>query len=428
MKNSLNLLIPWLIDINQGTVLHWFGIHEKDYIAFSPLGIDPLQIESARAFSLETLQLLLHGFWLELQSGICVADIDRTIIIISIVRFFILSYRYNPLTSVVITASSLAAGFLWYNRFLNLIMLYERGLYQLDYTFKLAVDSGQIKSIIVGTVRSINYKIRLTNPVGVLMYAIGNGSIKNGYRIDPISMMVTKNDPNIFYAPYIESAYYLVYRRIIPYTIRVIKLFHRQFSSIIQYTVITRLNKKYCPYLLRWHWTLFIIIASTDRVFSCLYNRIQYYLIFHLVPEIIDTRNLEITTGYVSYRRIQFLVTESVFLNSFSTYIIFASLSFTLFLLLHAICGQYVFLPILTENVELHIGPRQKNSIYSGGLTAWQDRKEKRSNKYWYGWFGRGTTNQKDPLPTFKRFIANIIKRFYRKIKKIIKKTLRRLF
>jgi hypothetical protein len=50
------------------------------------------------------------------------------------------------------------------------------------------------------------------------------------------------------------------------------------------------------------------------------------------------------------------------------------------------------------ENTELHIGPRPKNSIYSGGQTAWQDPEEKKNlnrlfPKLWYGWIGKGTKN-----------------------------------
>ena len=60
----------------------------------------------------------------------------------------------------------------------------------------------------------------------------------------------------------------------------------------------------------------------------------------------------------------------------------------------HALIGQYFYIPFFTENIELHIGPRNKNSIYSGGYTAWQDEDEKPRGiipKFWYGWFGRGT-------------------------------------
>jgi hypothetical protein len=42
--------------------------------------------------------------------------------------------------------------------------------------------------------------------------------------------------------------------------------------------------------------------------------------------------------------------------------------------------GQYFYVPFFVENTELHIGPRPKNSIYSGGQTSWQDPEEKEKN------------------------------------------------
>jgi hypothetical protein len=54
-----------------------------------------------------------------------------------------------------------------------------------------------------------------------------------------------------------------------------------------------------------------------------------------------------------------------------------AHIGFIIFGLFHAIWGQYFYFPFFVENTELHIGPRPKNSIYSGGQTAWQDPKEK---------------------------------------------------
>ena len=82
--------------------------------------------------------------------------------------------------------------------------------------------------------------------------------------------------------------------------------------------------------------------------------------------------------------------------------------------MLHAVCGQYFYFPFLTENTELHIGLRPKDSIYSGGHTIWQNKRaymvsrqaSSKLKKYrfgtisaayskfprlWYGWFGRGT-------------------------------------
>ena len=74
--------------------------------------------------------------------------------------------------------------------------------------------------------------------------------------------------------------------------------------------------------------------------------------------------------------------------------------------MLHALFGQYFYIPFFTENVELHIGDRNKLDKYSGGCTAWQDERQGSSGssspfraKLWYGWFGRGTENEGDIIP-----------------------------
>ena len=95
-----------------------------------------------------------------------------------------------------------------------------------------------------------------------------------------------------------------------------------------------------------------------------------------------------------------------------------------LFATFHAICGQYFYLPIFTENVELHIGPRDKTSVYSGGYTAWQDPKEKAKRlssfipKLWYGWFGRGTNDNWDIFNILQRPIKKLIKKVIKEIRK----------
>jgi hypothetical protein len=58
--------------------------------------------------------------------------------------------------------------------------------------------------------------------------------------------------------------------------------------------------------------------------------------------------------------------------------VVLAHIGFIIFGLFHAIWGQYFYVPFFVENTELHIGPRPKNSIYSGGQTAWQDPKKKK--------------------------------------------------
>jgi len=74
----------------------------------------------------------------------------------------------------------------------------------------------------------------------------------------------------------------------------------------------------------------------------------------------------------------------------------------------------------LVENTELHIGPRPKNSIYSGGNTAWQDEKEKNTNrflpKFWYGWFGSGTTENGNILTPLIHLVKITITKIRKKL------------
>ena len=100
--------------------------------------------------------------------------------------------------------------------------------------------------------------------------------------------------------------------------------------------------------------------------------------------------------------------------------------------LFHALLGQYFFIPYLTRNVELHVGLRPKDSIYSGGYTAWQDfsiflkeigeKKEELPFKFWWGWFGRGT-DQQVPVNSQKnrQTIFNKLRKFIKKLFKIFK-------
>lgn len=418
MNTLFNYIFPFLIRINQDTVLSWFGIESPGYqrAQESFLAGTDFIIESAPIFTIETLKLLIEGTWFELKDGLCIADLDRMIIFILIIRFILISLRYNVLTSTIITCTSAIAAYIWYNKFLTLVLSFEQGLTKLTYTRKLAVDSMQIRDILTGTVKDVNYKIRITNPVGIFMFALGNGSIQEGHRIDPISMFVSIL-PNRFGIKYCcECVYYLFYRRIIPYSIRFYKILHRQFYSIALYTIITRMNKKYCPYLIRWHWTMYFLIGGIDRSFLFLIRRIDYYMVFHLLPEMSKLKET-IQLGFdfqvgAETLKLEILRKQLFAINYLGLYIMCVGLIFSIYMLLHAACGQYAYIIFFTENVELNIGPRDKHDIYSGGLTAWQNKEEqtKYGVRLWYGWFGRGTKNNNDILPRIRRFILKALR------------------
>ena len=101
---------------------------------------------------------------------------------------------------------------------------------------------------------------------------------------------------------------------------------------------------------------------------------------------------------------------------------------FILFGLFHAICGQYFYIPFLVENTEIHIGLKPKNSIYSGGYTAWQNKQKQKSirkfqfyfPKLWWGWFGKEPSKDVLNNKSKKQY-------FYKKFKKRIFKFLNKL-
>ena len=403
-----------LIKIPQETVLNWFNIEApldqkiNEYSELSGLGlmdestyIQQLQHNhpSTGAFSFDTLRLILEGYWEKIRdTGLGLSEIDDLIVLIIVIRFILLILRYNIFTGFVITLISVLAGYLWYSTFISTLFVYENALYKNSLTFRLGVDANQIRRMLQAKVMSSAYQIRLTNPVGITIYALGTGSIYEGHRIDPISMIIA-NIPNEFPKyDWIEGTYYLFYRKIIPITTRAILDFIDAFTAYAVYTIVTRVNKRYCPYLIRWHWTMLIILKFFEPFITYLIYRINDYSNNILYPQILKAKEYGISLSQPAF--------EMQLLNYLCFTIIIIHLTFLLFAMLHALFGQYFYIPFFTENVELHIGDRNKLDKYSGGCTAWQDERQGSSGssspfraKLWYGWFGRGTENEGDIIP-----------------------------
>jgi len=206
-----------------------------------------------------------------------------------------------------------------------------------------------------------------------------------------------------------DKLYYFITLKAIPQTYRFIDTQITNLSGMLWYTFIVRINKRYCPYLLRWHWTFLIGLEFIERPFIFVQDRLIYYLNNILIPN--------------SYFREAELVTNLLITLVAAQYI------FIILGMLHALCGQYFYFPFLTENTELHIGLRPKDSIYSGGHTIWQNKRaymisrqaSSKLKKYrfgtirsaysklprlWYGWLGRGTL---DDLTTeeYEQYLKN---------------------
>lgn len=410
MYNLIKFILV-LVSISQETVLNWFGIEDPTYRDMNPdqlrdYGIDISNIPTSSDVSLETFRILAEGLWDKFQSGLGLSDIEDIIFFIAFIRFIILAIRYNIKTSFYITCIGLFAAYLWYRHLIDLTMAYRHAFLATRFIQRLGMDSLNLSLINKGLRTKIGYREGLSNPIGVLRYALVQGSTQGVFRIDPISMLFA-NVPEQFKST-TDSIYYFIYRDAVPWFYKFCQREASIMTGLVAYVYITRMGKKYCPYLVRWHWTFLMLLDFVERPFYDLSYRISYYLNEVLIP----------MTEERFYLYNSSLNNEIEFVKAILTVIVLSHITFVIFGLLHALCGQYFYFPFLTENTELHIGSRPTNSIYSGGYTAWQDSEEKNKlrliPKLWYGWFGRGTKNQWLTLKKIKKFFKKFGKLFKR--------------
>ena len=285
--------------------------------------------------------------------------------------------------------------------------MYRSILIKLPYLYKLGIDAVQLRTMnkqVVVTDLKLGTNIHWYNPGQVLYYGFTNGIMKLNqetqsiYYIDPISMIISH-----FRESMKEKSlliYYKVYNNFLPQFFKAIGKLWTQLSGIAAYSVVTRIGKRYCPYLVRWHWTFLLIIGFLEQVLIYFVYRIFYFQMNILLPQMQNKSDI---------------ILQVTILNNLITFIVFLHIGFVFFGLFHAIWGQYFYFPFIVENTELHIGSRPKNSLYSGGQTSWQDEKEKNINnrflpKFWYGWFGHGTVS--------KTSLFNLISNLLTKIRK----------
>jgi hypothetical protein len=412
-------LLSLLINIDQETVLKWFGLEDTtnlDVYQAAEYGYDLTgsNFETSTDVSLETFRLIIEGLWEKIQDGLTLADIENVLFFILFIRFVILAFRYNLKTSLYITCIGLFAGYLWYRHLIDLISMYRSVLLKLPFLHKLGMDAVQLRSMhrqMVLTDLKLGEDAHWYNPGQVLYYAFTKGVIhtdpETGFRyyIDPISMAVANLQDSAKSS--VLPVYYKVYNKIIPKIYDICSKFWNQLSGVAAYAVITRIGKRYCPYLVRWHWTLLLIIGMVEQIFVYFIYRVYYFQTFIILPQ---------TKLYENYTDPNLIIQMNL-LNAIIACVVLAHMGFILFGLFHAIWGQYFYVPFFVENTELHIGPRPKNSIYSGGQTAWQDPKEKEKTlnrllpKLWYGWFGRGTESGFKVNLNVRKWFKKIFKR-----------------
>lgn len=412
MFSSFNLLL-FLIHIDQETILNWFGI-EKSIIS----SVDKL--ESTSALSMETFHLISERLWQRIQDGLTLADIESIIFFLLFLRFILLIFRYNFKTSFYITVIGLCAGYLWYRHLIDIILMYRQMLIKVPYFQKLGASAIELESgsqAVLATDLKLGSDVHWYNPGKLFYYAFIKGIVQIDsetgvqYYIDPISMIIS--NLNETSKVKVVPIYYKIYNTIVPRFVETISEFWNQLSGIAAYAIITRIGKRYCPYLIRWHWTFLLIIGFVEQILIYFLYRVMYF------QEVIIQEKLSVGAAN-NYFDPNLLLQFNV-LTGILTVCVTVHLGSICFGLFHAIWGQYFYFPFLVENTELHIGPRPKTSIYSGGQTAWQDEKQKNVQrqlpKLWYGWFGSGTSEIWILTP-FQRICRKMIQKFLRQFRK----------
>ena len=313
----------------------------------------------------------------KIQDGLTLNDIENILFFILFIRFIILSLRYNIKTSFYITCIGLFAGYLWYRHLIDLISMYRSVILKLPFLYKLGIDAVQFRSIdqkILASDSELQGNVHWYNPGQILQYAFKNGIINidaaTGLRhyIDPISMFVSNLQEPLKSSSFL--IYYKIYKDIIPKIFDICSKFWAQLSGVAAYAIITRVGKRYCPYLIRWHWTFILILSMIEQILVYFIYRAYYFQTFILIPQI------KASSGNVdSNLTLQFNISNAIIIGVGLTHI-----GFIIFGLFHAIWGQYFYVPFFVTNTELHIGKRPINSIYSGGQTAWQNSQERNKN------------------------------------------------
>ena len=401
----LNSVLFLSISIDQETILDFLGIDgpikSEDYSYL--LGTSQI----STPVSSETFKLIIKSIWGHYQHGLGFVDVENIALFILVIRFIFLSKKYNIKTGFLITCIGLGAGYLWYMHLRDLAYYYMRSIWMCPLTHNLAYDFSDILYQQKSEFSKAGTRFDSDKFYGPIIRAFTDITSNNNYRYDPISMIWSYLPNDIKFLS--DKIYYFITLKAIPQTYRFIDTQVVFLSSMVWYTFIVRINKRYCPYLIRWHWTFITSADFVERPFIYVQNRLIYYLNNILIPN--------------SYFREAELVTNILITLVAAQYI------FIILGMLHALCGQYFYFPLLTENTELHIGLRPKDSIYSGGHTIWQNKRaymisrqaSSKLNKYrfgtirsaysilprlWYGWLGRGTL---DDLTTeeYEKYLKN---------------------
>ena len=440
------------VGISQRSIINWFGFNVEGYVlpnylkSHTKSGLPYQALIGSKyefAFTSETYDLFLHSLYEKIRYGLLITDINNILFCIIVVRFLLLLFRYNFITSFKITFISLVCALFWRHHLLQTFRQCYVILGHAPYFRSIVWSFGEMEDDKARALRSrlsegseflqfnkgILFKLQFEKmwshiAHGYLymdketkeghMYRVhlipasqeqefinGNARVFR-YHIDPAALLARYWERADWpMGPWAPKVYYLFERYLNPkFMTQIFPLLWDHVSTGLFYTVIIRMGKQYLPYGIRWHYTMITLFDAMRPWTLEVWRRAYIYAEFSLLPrynkyfEYGPNKFFYATHKGAAARDIAALKTP--FAKELLFYLLFlqliAALLFMvdLYAMMHAAAGQYFYVPFFAENVELHVGPRVKTDIYSGGLTAWQDL-PKNTRRLWHGWFGRGT-------------------------------------
>lgn len=294
--------------------------------------------------------------------GFTIEEFQRALIILCFVRFLIYSFKYNFITAFKICSIGLISCILWAMALNDCIGAYYpnlslhpllRNIYREEIIYREVAQYRAAERVFDDLIKQTNtpYDFDWITPIFAKIPETFT------HITDPIYVFIRKDLVNTLSTIYNTNI--------------------KPMTAMFLYVGWVRVGKKYCPYHVRWHFT-FITLYNTfmPYVFKSAF-RARIFLNKVLIPEqrYMEAENFRIYLGAWA----------------------FVHITFVMIAMIHAIFSQYFYVPFLTYSVELHVGKRPKNSIYSGGYTAWQDDfvfyniRLRDTLRLWWGFLGKGT-------------------------------------
>jgi hypothetical protein len=328
------------------------------------LGMRPELLQSPYDnFWFEKYLLDYYNFsWENLQFGLTINEIEKVLVIISFSRFCFYTLRYDAKSALIISLTGFICAILYQKMIVDAVGICYLRLYLAPSLFRVGFE--QYLFFIHQDTTFYRYSLEMFRWF----------DIYPGWLIRFIM-----NSPTLSKIQgYIDNI-------IMPVVFKYIKMYRKPMESMLFYTLILRLGKKYVPFPLQWHGIIYLLYCYCigDFVYDRFVTSFEF-LRDTLIPQL-RIQEIEVME-----------ILQAGFLTAFVYMIMLA--------MLHAVFSQYYYIPFLSQNVSAYIGKRPTDSILSGGYCSWQDEQElftpsKADYKIWFGFLGKGPRDKKRKRP-----------------------------